>query len=224
MRREPIASEANIPKGVEEFYTLLREYNLGLDYSDLPQWTKIFTETEPPIYWVRLAEILSQYPKSYSVFEIGFGLGDVLALLHFLGFNKVSGIERSENLATIGKEKLFSFFNSKDIIIGEYPVQLENIDILVQVNCVYFEELSTKKEYLSQIRRFYDNANPKYYLLEVIDASFKNYSNVFPDFVRISEKDIYEIFKELNISSYLTYQYPKNTSTKRLYVISQNDL
>jgi hypothetical protein len=110
------------------------------------------------------------------------------------------------------------------IIIGEYPLKLENIDILLQVNCVYFEELSTKKEYLSQIRRFYDNANPKYYLLEVIDASFKNYSNVFPDFVRISEKDIYEIFKELNISSYLTYQYPKNTSTKRLYVISRKDL
>ncbi|MEP1855044.1 hypothetical protein, partial [Nonlabens ulvanivorans] len=123
---------------MEEFYTLLREYNLGLDYSDLPQWTKIFTEKEPPIYWVRLAEILSQYPKSYSVFEIGSGLGDVLALLNLLGFEKVAGIERLEKLATIGNQKLFNLFNSKDIIIGEYPIKLENIDTLIQVNCVYF--------------------------------------------------------------------------------------
>ncbi len=207
-----------------EFYSLLREYNLGLDYSSLPQWANIFTEIEPPIYWFRLAEILSQYSKSYSVFEIGSGLGDVLVLLHFLGFDKVSGIERTENLATIGNEKLFSLFNSEGIIIGEYPIKVENIDVLVQVNCVYFEGLSTKKEYLSQIRRFYDNANPQYYLLEVIDDSFTQYSNVFPDLVRISEKDIYETFEELNIISYLTYQYPKNTSTKRLYVISLNDL
>jgi hypothetical protein len=209
---------------VAEFYTLLREYNLGLDYSTLPQWAKIFIEIEPPIYWFRLAEILSQYPKSYSIFEIGSGLGDVLGLFHFLGFNKISGIERAENLATLGNEKLFNIFNSKDIITGDYPITVKDIDVLVQVNCVYFEGLYTKKEYLRQIRHFYDNANPKYYLLEVIDVSFNQYSNVFPDFVRISEEDIETTFSGLKISSYLTYQYPKNTSTKRLYVISRNDL
>ena len=209
---------------MEEFYTLLREYNLRLDDSNLPQWTKIFTEKEPPIYWVRLAEILCQYPKSYSIFEIGSGLGDVLVLLHLLGFKKVSGIERVEKLATIGNQKLLDLFNSKNIIIGDYPIKVKNIDVLVQVNCVYFEGLSSKKEYLSQIRRFYDNANPQYYLLEVIDVSFTQNLNVFPDFVRISEQDIHETFNELKLRSFLTYQYPKNTSTKRLYVISKNDI
>lgn len=207
-----------------EFYPLLRGYNLGLDYDDLPQWTRIFTEVEPPIYWLRLAEILSQYPESYSVFEIGSGLGDVLALLHFLGFDKVSGIERIGKLANIGNQKLLNLFNSEDIIIGEYPIKIKNIDVLVQVNCVYFEGLSTKEGYLSQIRHFYDNANPKHYLLEVIDNSFMQYSKVFPDFVKISEEDIYKVFSGFKISSYLTYKYPKNTSTKRLYVISQNNL
>lgn len=200
---------------------MLREYNLRLDYSDLPQWTNIFTEKEPPIYWVRIAEILSQYTKSYSVFEIGTGLGDVLSLLHLLGFKKVAGIERVEKLATIGNQKLFNLFNSKDIIIGEYPIKLENIDVLIQVNCVYFEGLSTKQEYLFQIRRFYDNANPKHFLLEVIDSSFTEHSKIYPDFVRISEEDIYKVFSGLIISSYLTYQFPENSSTKRLYIISK---
>lgn len=204
-----------------EFYTLLRECNLRLDYADLPQWTKIFTEIEPPIYWVRLAEILSQYPKSYSVFEIGSGLGDVLALLHFLGFEKVSGIEKVEKLATVGNQKLLNLFNSKDIIIGEYPIKLKNIDVLLQVNCVYFEGIFTKQAYISQIIQFYENTNPKHFLLEVIDSSFTEYSTIFPDFVRLSEEDIYKAFSGLKISSHLTYQVPKNSSTKRLYIISQ---
>lgn len=204
-----------------EFYTLLREYNLELDYADLPQWTKIFTEIEPPIYWVRVAEILSQYPKSYSVFEIGSGLGDVLALLHFSGFEKIVGIEKIEKLATVGNQKLLNLFNSNDILIGEYPVKLQNIDILIQVNCVYFEGLLTKQAYISQIRQFYENANPKHFLLEVIDNSFTEQSIVFPNFVRLSEDDIYKAFSGLKISSHLTYQFPKNSSTKRLYIISQ---
>ncbi len=204
-----------------EFYTLLREYNLGLDYDDLPQWTKIFTEIEPPIYWVRLAEILSQYPKSYSVFEIGSGLGDVLALLNFLGFENVSGIERVEKLATIGNQKLLNLFNSKDIVIGEYPIKLKNIDVLLQVNCVYFEGIFTKQAYISQIIQFYENTNPKHFLLEVIDSSFTEQSIIFPDFVKLSEEDIYNAFSRLKISSHLTYQVPKNSSTKRLYIISQ---
>lgn len=206
---------------MEEFYTLLKEYNLGLDYADLPQWAKIFTETQPPIYWVKLAEILSQYPKSYSVFEIGSGLGDVLALLHFLGFKKVVGIEKVDELANVGNQKLLNLFKSKNIIIGEYPVKLQNIDVLIQVNCVYFEGLLTKQAYINQIRLFYENVNPKYFLLEVIDSSFTEHSTIFPDFVRLSEEDINEVFNGLKISSCLTYQFPKNSSTKRLYIISQ---
>lgn len=221
MRREQIESEANISKSLAKFYSLLREYNLGIDYTELPQWAKIYTELEPPIYWFRLAEILSQYPKSFSIFEIGSGLGDVLALIHFLGFNKVSGIERAENLANIGNQKLLILFNSKDILIGEYPIKLKNIDVLLQVNCVYFEGIFTKQAYINQIRQFYDNTNPKHFILEVIDSSFTEQSIIFPDFVRLSEEDIYKAFSELNISSHLTYQFPKNSSTKRLYIISQ---
>jgi SAM-dependent methyltransferase len=175
----------------------------------------------PPIYWVRLAEILSQYPKSYSVFEIGSGLGDVLALIHLLGFEKVAGIERVEKLATIGNQKLLNLFNSKDIIIGEYPIKLENIDVLIQINCVYFEGLFSKQAYINQIWQFYKNANPKHFLLEVIDSSFTEQSNTFPDFVRLSEEEIYKAFSGLKISSFLTYQFPKNSSTKRLYIISK---
>lgn len=74
MRRKSNASEASISKSVAEFYTLLREYNLGLDYSTLPQWAKIFIEIEPPIYWFRLAEILSQYPSRIQFLKLALGL------------------------------------------------------------------------------------------------------------------------------------------------------
>ena len=200
----------------------MRNYNLGLSHSQLPQWTKIYTETTAPIYWEKVAEIINQYPKSYSIFEIGSGLGDILALASFLGFSTVQGIEQDELLAKIANEKLLKILGLNNAIsLGKYPVKKIRVEILLQVNCVYFEGIDNKQDFLKRMIRFYENSNPKHYLIEVIDCSFRETSTVFPDFVRLSEEDMQKAFSGLSIQSFLTYQYPKNTSTKRLYVISQ---
>lgn len=207
---------------MEEFYSLLRSYNLELNYSILPQWAKIYTEPTPPTYWLQVAEILNQYPKSYSIFEIGSGLGDVLALSSFLGFGKVQGIEQDELLTETANDKLLKMFELNNAVLqGKYPIRTAEVDILLQVNCIYIDEIHNKTDFLKRLVYFYENAQPKHYFVEVIDSSFKEPLRVFPDFVRLSEYDMQKAFSGLNIQSFLTYQYPKNTSTKRLYVISK---
>jgi len=204
-----------------EFYSLLRKYNETLVSENLPEWTKIYLESEPPTYWVVLSKILTKYSKGSSVFEIGSGAGDIVALLRNLDFSNVIGIESDEKLARIANKKIESLFNvSESIIHDKYPIVIEKTNILIQVNCVYFENINSKQEYLNQLVTYYQNANPDVYFLEVIDNSFTESSKIFPEYVKISEKDIISTFKNKKIESFITYQFPKNTSTKRLYVIS----
>ncbi len=85
---------------------------------------------------------------------------------------------------------------------------------------MYFENVFSKENYLQQLKSFYQNANPDYFLLEVIDSSFIAESKAFPNFVRLSEKNIQDTFTGKTIDSFKTYEYPINTSSKRLYLIS----
>lgn len=206
---------------MDKFYPLLKQYNSDNATDVLPEWTKIYSEPTPPVYWNILKNILNNYPKSSSVFEIGSGAGDLLALIMSLGFENVAGIEQDLLLTKVANKKLEHFFKRQDTVInGQYPISISKPNILIQINCVYFENIFSKEDYLIQLKSFYQNADPDYYLLEVIDSSFTSESKAFPKFVRLSEKNIQDTFTDKTIESFKTYEYPYNTSSKRLYLIS----
>ncbi len=210
---------------MEEFYSLLiKPYNefLSTFYEYKEGRISTYKDVEVPAYWEVLYKELNKLDKHLTVFEIGSGIGDVLALIHFSGFHKIRGIEMDEYLVSVANDKLNKLFGLESIIMnGKYPTNIGQPDILVQINCVYFEGMCRKEEFINQLINFYENANPKHYFVEVIDSSYTAKSKIFPDFVRISEEDIYRAFSGLKISSFLTYQFPKNSSTKRLYIISK---
>ena len=61
----------------------------------------------------------------------------------------------------------------------------------------------------------------KLVILEVIDASYTCEDLDFPVCIRLNPQDVESMFPMSKISSYLTYKYPKNKRTKRLYVIEK---
>jgi len=90
------------------------------------------------------------------------------------------------------------------------------------VNCAYADGCTTKEEYLSRLVSFYNKAGkPKLVILEVIDASYTCEDLDFPVCIRLNPQDVESMFPMSKISSYLTYKYPKNKRTKRLYVIEK---
>jgi hypothetical protein len=206
---------------MEEFYSLLRKYNKTHVNIKFPDWTNIYLDTSPPIYWTVLSKLLKEFSKDSSIFEIGVGAGDILTLIRSIGFTDVKGIECDKQLADFANKKIDYFFQTKQTVINDnYPISIIKPNILIQVNCVYFDDICNKKEYLELLKTYYQNANPDVYFLEVVDSSFTKVSEIYPEFVRLSENDIKNTFKNKNIVSYFTYQYPQNTSSKRLYVIS----
>ena len=60
-----------------------------------------------------------------------------------------------------------------------------------------------------------------YKVLQVIDASYTCEDLDFPVCIRLNPQDVESMFPMSKISSYLTYKYPKNKRTKRLYVIEK---
>jgi hypothetical protein len=206
---------------MDKFYSLLVKYNQAELGHDCKDWRSIFTESDPPSYWKELSCILAKFERDVSIYEIGVGAGDIQVLIRNMGFTNVSGIECDSGLVQKANNKIYHFFGQNNTVsFGNYPIKIDRPIILIQVNCVYFDGCLSKEDYLGRIFEFYNNANPKVYLLEVIDASFTEKSNTFPDFVRVSEQDIKMTFPNLKIESILTYEYPKNTSTKRLYIIT----
>lgn len=207
---------------MEEFYSLLREYNRKLDLSSLPAWTKIYTEDRPPVYWSELSKILQELPRENSILEIGSGMGDVVALVKHLGFKSIKGIEKDEKLARIANAKYLHLFKENEIIKNDvYPYYSIDSDILIMVNCVYADGLKNKTEYLNHLKSYFDISCAKYFILEVIDSSFKINSEVFPEFVRIGRQDLEDTFGNNIVFSQITYEYPRNTSTKRIYLIKK---
>jgi hypothetical protein len=85
---------------------------------------------------------------------------------------------------------------------------------------VYSDGLKSKEEYLRQILSYYEQAgSPHYFILEVIDESYKEANDVFPPIVRLGKNDIVNLFPNSKIQSWSTYVYPKNHISKTLYYI-----
>ena len=213
---------------MDEFFRLLKDYNKSIEENgfDLPEWCDIYQQENPPAYWIQTGLALKRLPKDYFCVEIGSGFGDIIALLLHLGFKKVVGFEKNPILASLAAKKIATLFGKSDCIINtEYPYVLnQRPNILILVNCVFSEDIYDQKQYLDRLlqwQRF--NGVPEIYIFEVIDSSFTNPHPNFPEIVRVKKETIENTFSDFNVTSDLTYIYPKNKSTKRLFVISQKE-
>lgn len=207
---------------MEHFYQLLKEYNIGLKKreSDLPEWFFQYTEDVPPLYWKAVYEILKDEDKNFSIAEIGAGYGDITALLYFMGFRKIVSFESKNHLCKRIDDKIFELFRLKANTINKtYPYKLDyQPDILIQVNCVYSENVKNKEDYLKQIRMNYQiNGIPKIFIYEAIDDSYQEENEIFPKFLRLNKADLKQLFPRCQIQSFATYRFPKNKVSKTLY-------
>ena len=209
---------------MEEFYELLKEYNKRtLNLENRVKWHEIYCVSPMPIYLNILLQRLSKLDKNMSIIEVGSGYGDVVAMLIYLGFKNIIGIERDKTVCSLANKKLQSLFSTKKTYIKceEYPVKLNtNPDIYIQINNVYADSISSQEEYLKRNKEWiHYNGTPKYAYIEFIDESFKQYSKHYPSFIRLSKKDVEQLFQGNEINSFKTYEFPVNTSSKCLYEI-----
>ena len=206
----------------KKLYQSFKIYNRENSYDLLPDWAGIYDKDEPPIYWKCLKKRVENLPKEYRIVEIGSGFGAVTFLLAALGFKEVISIERKPELIEYSKHVLrYLELKNFKVICGSYPMDLGKIDVLVSVNCVYWDGISTREEYLKYVRNLFDFSGAKVFILEVIDKSFKAESS-FPDFVKVSETEIHKIFFDCECTSELTFQYPNDKTTKRMFTITKN--
>lgn len=209
---------------MEQFYKLLKEYNINFVSKgiDVPEWFLQYTEDKPPLYWKTIYEILKNEDRNQSIVEIGAGYGDITALIYYLGFRNIFSFERDKNLISYINNKIKSLFNqSANTINSSYPQKLNfSPDIIIQVNCSYFNQSNNKGEYIEDIKNIYQkNGIPKMYVFETIDDSYKEVNVNFPSFMRLNTADILNSFPECQIESYVTYKFPQNRVSKTIYKI-----
>lgn len=207
---------------MEQLQEMLRQYNtIHIDDVSGGGWNKMYLQRNFPDYWRRVFIIANMLPRSLRVLEIGSGFGFVTSIFAYLGFNTIVGFERDSHIANSASARLKSLFNREGIIRSElFENQFCPSDLLVLVNCVYSDGLKSKEEYLRQILSYYEQAgSPHYFILEVIDESYKEANDVFPPIVRLGKDNIVHLFPNLKIQSWPTYVYPKNHISKTLYYI-----
>lgn len=155
---------------------MLVEYNLTLPKGICPSWSFQFLEPNFPKYWQMVYSLLDGIDRNLRVVEIGCGQGDITSILCYLNFTSVVAYERDDQLALIAEDKINKLFGRTGIVrSNEFNAQIkEKADIMILVNCIYADGISSKKEYLNRIYSWYIAANsPKYLILEFIDDSFK---------------------------------------------------
>ena len=207
---------------MEQLQEMLRQYNtIHIDDVSGGGWNKMYLQRNFPDYWKRVFIIANMLPRSLRVLEIGSGFGFVTSIFAYLGFNTIVGFERDSHIANSASARLKSLFNREGIIRSElFENQFCPSDLLVLVNCVYSDGLNSKEEYLRQILSYYEQAgSPHYFILEVIDESYKEANDVFPPIVRLGKDNIVNLFPNSKIQSWPTYVYPKNHISKTLYYI-----
>lgn len=207
---------------MEQLQEMLRQYNtIHIDDVSGGGWNKMYLQRNFPDYWKRVFIIANMLPRSLRVLEIGSGFGFVTSIFAYLGFNTIVGFERDSHIANSASARLKSLFNREGIIRSElFENQFCPSDLLVLVNCVYSDGLKSKEEYLRQILSYYEQAgSPHYFILEVIDESYKEANDVFPPIVRLGKDNIVNLFPNSKIQLWPTYVYPKNHISKTLYYI-----
>lgn len=210
---------------MERLQSLLRQYNLThKDDLMLAPWSKQYCEEKFPKYWEIVYSILQTFDRGSKVIEIGCGLGEITAILCYLGFKYFTSFEKNELIAHAAQRRISDMFGMNGIIKNElFPNnKLYIADLLILVNCAYADMAKTKQEYMNLMQMYYTFAGcPKHFLMEVIDSSYTQKDLEFPDHIRLSLKDVKNIFPNFEIRSWETYKYPVNRKSKTLYLIER---
>lgn len=207
---------------MEQLQNLLKEYNqIHTDDFIGYSWAYQYVGDLFPKYWRIIYSIVLKLPRSLRVLEIGSGFGAVTSIFAYLGYVNIKGYERDVRLAKIGNTHLAELFCIENIISDiNFCNQKEICDILVLVNCSFVDNCADKEEYKKQIVNYYEvTGSPRYFILEVIDSSFKEQSVEFPEYIRLNKYDICSMFPTSKILSWVTYEFPVNKKSKTLYLI-----
>ena len=187
-------------------------------------WSKQYCEEEFPKYWKIVYSILQLLDKNSRVLEIGCGLGDITAILCYLGFKYITSLEKDEQISRAAQRRIVDMFGMNGVVRNEnYPSNKQyTADILILVNCVYVDQLKTKREYMDLIQKYYVcSGSPSHFLMEVIDSSYAEKNSEFPEYIRLSRQDVEGLFRNCKIRSWETYKYPHNSKSKTLYLIER---
>lgn len=208
---------------MEQLQSLLRQYNLlHQDDITLAPWSKQYMKSSFPKYWMTVYYILQSMDKNYKVLEVGCGLGDITAILCYLGFKNIVSVEKDKHIFNVAQRRIEDMFGMKNIVINEnFPNNRHyTADILILVNCAYAERTKTKRDYMKLLKKYYnDSGCPKYFLMEVIDSSYTERDEEFPIHIRLSSNDVRKLFPNCDICFWKTYKYPTNRKSKTLYLI-----
>lgn len=211
---------------MERLQVLLRQYNLlHQDDFTLAPWSKQYTEKQFPKYWEIVYSILQSMDRNNKVLEVGCGLGDTTTILCYLGFKSIVSLEQNKHISTVAQRRINDMFGMKNIVIHEkFPNNRHYAaDILILVNCAYADTTKTKRDYMNLLKKYYIYSDyPKYFLMEVIDASYTKDDEEFPMHIRLNQNDVKGLFPKCDISSWETYQYPTNRKSKTLYLIKRS--
>lgn len=208
---------------MEELQSLLRTYRLSHpDDLKLAPWSSQYCVQTFPIYWNTVYSILHDLSKDLRIVEIGCGLGDITAILVYLGFTSIISFEKEMSIALAAQRTLWDLFHIDGIVSNaEYPEGKHlDCDILIMVNCAYGTRVLSKEEYLQLLMSYYDCAGkPKYFIMEVIDDSYDVEDEEFPSYIRLGKPDVKDLFPNHKIETWETYKYPVNRRNKTLYLI-----
>lgn len=207
---------------MEELEALLMTYNLAHpEEIETSPWSKMYSESPFPKYWRLVYRILSDCDRRFKVVEVGGGPGNVIVIPCYLGYEYCKSFEMDQVVAGQATRKIKELFHRDDVIISEtFPKCGAQADLLIMVNCVYKEMGHDKRSYIKTIKTFYEGAGrPKIFILEVIDASYQEPNDIFPEYVRLDRNDILRMFPDKDIQSWATYRYPVNSKSKTLYLI-----
>lgn len=223
MESKSCLSEVPLQSEVWRLHSRLRTYNLKLrsQHPTLPGWTGIHTSEDPAPYWSLLADMLSRIPPVHCL-EIGAGAGDVTVLLSHYASGSVVAVERDPELASYCEEKLNHLGRTRTTVVAaSYPVAVDpQPDLVVMVNCVYADTLSSRTDYAERLRVWRThNGVPQRFIFEAIDPCPGGPE--YPSWIRLGPHDVRQIFPECRITAHDTYRPPRNRTAKTMYVVEE---
>jgi SAM-dependent methyltransferase len=166
---------------------------------------------------------------SDHIVEVGCGIGDILERVYEAGFRRLTGIERDEAVWNVARERLAG--TPIALLRQDYPCTLPKPpDLLVTVNCVYWEADDGRKQYLESIRNWMNHCGEpsRGFLVELVHESYRQMTHSqwlgdpseFPSSCRVSQQDVVACFPEHEV--YAVASSELGRIPKALYCIARS--